>query len=319
MAPEISIIIPVHNDPEGLADTLESLVAQNFPVEAFEIIVADNGSSDSTQDVARSYAEKYPHLVQVVVEDRIQSSYAARNKGIEAAKAEILSFIDADMTVKPDWLGKIYRVMLDESPDYLGCNVRIYSTRRSAASLYNVLTGFPVKNYMERAHYAPTCCLTVKREVFSRVGAFDNRLKSGGDTEFGNRVWESGAKFHFAQNIYMYHPARGTMRAHLKKAMRIGRYGRGDMSSLFPDKYPYHRIYLSWARYLPRKPWKLRRRFRCGYAFKTSTVLMFTTLPILTHYVSLAGFLRTKMKYFLQRKLKSGRSMGSAGASDGTE
>ena len=113
---KVSVVIPVYNDPSGLQDTLESLVAQNFPKDQYEIIVVDNGSTDKTLDVAKMHADKYPQLVKYVIEDNIQSSYAARNKGIIVAKGELISFIDADMTVREEWLIKIQSIFKRTHP-----------------------------------------------------------------------------------------------------------------------------------------------------------------------------------------------------------
>ena len=73
---------------------LASLVEQDFPKEQYEIIVADNRSTDKSLDVAQEYTKNYPYLVKYVIEDKIQSSYAARNKGINTAKGSILAFTD---------------------------------------------------------------------------------------------------------------------------------------------------------------------------------------------------------------------------------
>ena len=69
--------------------------------------MTDNGSKDGTLSIARHFKKKYPGLVHYVIENKIQSSYAARNRGVELSKGKLLSFIDADMTVKSDLLEKI--------------------------------------------------------------------------------------------------------------------------------------------------------------------------------------------------------------------
>jgi glycosyltransferase involved in cell wall biosynthesis len=310
MARKISVVIPVYNDPEGLDATLRSLMAQDFPRQDFEIIVADNDSSERTAEVINLYEENHPNLVRSVVEDHVRSSYAARNKGVEAAEGEIISFIDADMTVRPDWLNRVRAAVRDVDPDYMGCKVHMYSTSKSVSSLYNILTGFPVKSYMKRAHYAPTCCLTVKRDVFDRIGFFDGRLESGGDTEFGNRAWDAGLKFHYAGQIVMHHSARGTVTALLKKAYRIGRGGRGQLSSLHPERYGHFaRSYLSIRRYLPRRPWAVRGNYRCGYSFTTWTVIQFSLFPPLLNWVSLFGFLQAKVSFWTRG---GGRARGAS-------
>ena len=102
--PTVSIIIPVHNDPNGISITLTSLSKQDYPNAAWEIIVVDNNSSDNTAQIADSFKNKISQL-QITSESK-QSSYAARNKGISMASGEILAFIDSDMSVESEWIKK---------------------------------------------------------------------------------------------------------------------------------------------------------------------------------------------------------------------
>ena len=103
----ISIIIPVYNDNNGLNTTLRSLVKQEYPKSKYEIIIADNGSMDSTLKVSDIFQKKYPDLIKIISEKSIQGSYAARNKGIKIAMGSIIALIDADMTMSNDGLKKI--------------------------------------------------------------------------------------------------------------------------------------------------------------------------------------------------------------------
>ena len=252
----ISIIIPVFNDPEGIKDTLNSLVNQDYPVDHFEIIVADNGSIDDTLPIIREYGEKYPKRIRVVIEDEIQSSYAARNKGIEAAKGSVIAFIDADMSVDKDWLTKINQSLKKDQWDYLACGLEIYFKNKTIFEMYDKLIGFPIKSYLFDSHFAPTCCLVVRRIVFEKVGLFDSRLISSGDHEFGNRVFRSGQNLYYNPDIVMRHPARSSFRELYKKSLRIGR-GKFQLSLYYPERYPrWYRIILNPLNYLPDKPWK---------------------------------------------------------------
>lgn len=232
----ISVIVPVYNDSRGLKDTLESLVNQNFPPENFEIIVADNGSTDNTLDVAKEFIQKYSKLIRFVVEDKTQSSYAARNKGIKNAKGAIVAFIDADMSVDKDWLTGISYSLEEHQVDYLACNVEIFTKGKSIFGLYNKMTGFPVEDYVRDLHFAPTCCLVVRKIVFENAGLFDSRLISSGDKEFGTRVYKLGYKIYYDSNIVMKHPARSSFKQLFSKSFRIGR-GAQQLSSYHPKRY----------------------------------------------------------------------------------
>ncbi|QKY21772.1 glycosyltransferase [Halolamina sp. CBA1230] len=219
----ISVIIPVFNDPEGIKETLRSLTEQSSHPE-YEIIVVDNDSTDSTPDVIREFEEGYPDLVFGHSETDIQSSYAARNTGIQHASGEVLAFIDADVTVGERWVADISEKFRSSSVDYLGCNVEMYvpNGEDSIWARYDVAMGLPVQHYLETKRFAPTCALAVRREVIKQVGQFDETLVSGGDKEFGKRVSDRGFTLDYAPDIVVEHPARTSLVSLMKKADRIG-------------------------------------------------------------------------------------------------
>lgn len=174
---DISIIIPVYNDPRGLEDTLDAVVEQTYPEESYEVIVVDNDSDDETPEVASSYAERFSN-VSVLVEDQIQSSYAARNTGIERATGKILVFLDADVVVGRDWLQAGARAMEKRELDYMGCHVEVFipDGENAKAARYNKRTDFPVQLFIQEDNFAPTCGLFVRKTVIDDVGTFDAEL-----------------------------------------------------------------------------------------------------------------------------------------------
>jgi glycosyltransferase AglI len=233
MKPLISVIIPVYNDPEGLRVTLKSVVKQEFNSSLYEIIVIDNGSRDDTLTAANEFKDKYPHLIKILIEERIQSSYAARNKGILSSKGEIIAFIDSDMTVDPDWLKNIEKLISDKDIKYIGCNVEIELKDKSIIGLYDKITGFSIERMLKTKHFTPTCCLVLKKEIIDEIGTFDSRLVSSGDWVFGIKAWEAGFKQIYAKYIKMHHPARDTFKKLMKKNFRIGR-GRAQLTQYYP-------------------------------------------------------------------------------------
>jgi glycosyltransferase involved in cell wall biosynthesis len=233
---EISVIIPIYNDPAGLKDTLNSLVEQIFPKDSFEIIVADNGSTDDTLSVINNFINRYPKLIRRVQEKNIKSSYAARNKGISNAKGSVISFIDADMTVEKDWLKKVMESLQKNKTDCLVCNVQIVPREKSIFATYDRMVAFPIKKYVKELHFTPAGCLTIYKNIFYKIGLFDENLVSGGDREFGNRVHEAGYKIRYEPNIIINHPARSSLKQFLRKSFRIGR-GLKQLSFHYPSRY----------------------------------------------------------------------------------
>ncbi|SDJ88804.1 glycosyltransferase [Natronorubrum texcoconense] len=257
--PQVSVVVPVYNDPTGLRETLASLAEQTYPTDAHEILVVDNGSTDETPAVAREFADDHDRIT-VLVEDEIQSSYAARNRGIEHADGEILAFVDADMIAEDEWLVDAVDAFERTDAEYMGCNVEMVPSENSGslAERYNLRTGFPIDHFIEDLGFAPTCCLFVHRSVIDDVGPFDSRLISGGDREFGHRVRDSGRALQFAPEATIYHPTRSTAEAILRKSRRVGR-GVYQLRVFHPDRYDSTvPVALNPVPYLPPRPERVR-------------------------------------------------------------
>ncbi len=252
----ISVVIPVYNDSEGIQMTLNSLVHQSY--DNYVVSAVDNNSTDSTAKVIKGIASAYPNNIQYVKEVDVQSSYAARNTGIKHASGDILLFLDADMWVSETWIEDMVTALESNSYDYLGCNVEVVVNDQSNFwEQYEQTFSFPVETYLKDKQFAPTCALAVRREVFNEVGLFDERLESGGDEEFGQRVHRAGFNQGYAENITAYHPARDSWDALHSKALRIGR-GQAQKNKYYSDtsRHPLHPI-----NFLPPSPFRLQRRF----------------------------------------------------------
>lgn len=255
MAPRASIIVPVFNDPAGIQLTLSSLCDQTD--DDFEVLVVDNNSTDNTRAVVREFAAREPRI-QLLVEAEVQSSYAARNRGIRHATGELLAFVDADVTVEPDWLETVVARM-GTNVSYLACAVEIYSPgSETFAGKYNRLTDLRVDYFVSRLDFAPTCCLVVRASLMDELGVFDDRLTSSGDLEFGNRVVAAGYPLTYASDIVARHPARTSVRSLVKKAIRIGR-GKTQLRTLYSARYGRPRSgVVNPGAYLPPTPNALR-------------------------------------------------------------
>jgi glucosyl-dolichyl phosphate glucuronosyltransferase len=103
--PFVSVIIPTFNRSRLLRDTVESLLAQSYDRDRFEILVVDNNSTDDTASVIAALASDSP-IVRPLVEQR-RGAHFARNSGAVAAKGEILYFTDDDMIADPDLLRQL--------------------------------------------------------------------------------------------------------------------------------------------------------------------------------------------------------------------
>src|SRR6266545_10527 len=99
---KLSVVVPCFNSAKTIAIQLEALANQTWS-EPWEVIVADNGSTDSSVAIAESYKKRLPHLRIVDASDRRGAGHA-RNVGAAAAAGDLLAFCDADDEVAPGWL-----------------------------------------------------------------------------------------------------------------------------------------------------------------------------------------------------------------------
>jgi glycosyltransferase involved in cell wall biosynthesis len=222
--PVISIIIPVWNSPGLLRRCLDALGAQTLSRDMFEIIVVDNGSTDDTSDVARSF----PGVI--LLHEPRPGSYAARNRGLQQARGVYVAFTDADCLPAPDWLEKGLAAA-GQHPDagVLAGRIELFEegeTEGPAFCDYERLFSFP------QAHAARGNCATAnwisRRTVFEELGGFDERLKSGGDRQMALRIRDAGLPLMHVPDMLVLHPVRASRGSLVSKRRRLsgGRWER---------------------------------------------------------------------------------------------
>lgn len=230
----VSVIIPVYKDVIGLRDTLKSLSEQTIDRANYEVIVVNDGGEPEITALCKKYQ------VQIIEHKPNRGSYYARNRGLEIAKGELLAFVDADIKVPNDWLAKGINALKDY--DYVAGAIKIDGSKiNSLANYYDFRTAFPVNNYILFGHYGPTANLFVKRKVFKEIGGFDERLRSGGDKEFGERIYRfTNYRQTYSDEFFVTHPPRD-YKGLLKKQFRVYS-GHRDLATLYPERYKLIKI-----------------------------------------------------------------------------
>ena len=150
------------------------LVNQDFPKDQYEIIVAYNGFDDKTLDVAKTFTNYFPRLVKYVIENKIQSSYAARNKGIRIAKGQVLAFIDSDCIPTLNWLSQGYSTLVKNKVSMLAGRIK-FTYKNSKPNLweyFDASTKLNQKSYVENAGFGATANLFVRKKMFHKYGIF---------------------------------------------------------------------------------------------------------------------------------------------------
>ena len=241
--PFVSVIVPVLNGEETIKDCVVSLLRTDYPPERREILVVDNGSTDRTTEIVRSYP------VTLLREER-RGAAAARNRGIEASRGEILAFTDADCVVTAGWLRELVEGFRDvttagiegEIPAYFPATPSERYAARIGDHTYRARPNSPFSPFVNTANVA------FRREVFQRVGFFDTRFPAAGfeDIDFGWRFFqEPDMKLHHNPRAIVFHRHRSTAWGFFSQRLE---YGRG--LAILRAKYP------------ARLPWSWRQEFQ---------------------------------------------------------
>ena len=226
----ISVIVPVHNAKGDIPELVEALVGQTLVPSAYEIILVDDGSTDGSlsrlvDSPPSSPSEAIRPRLRVVRCPRRCGSYAARNRGLEAAVGANIAFTDADGRPEPGWL-EAGLDALKTVPRVAGKVELVCSAAPSVFELVDAARFLRQRRYV-REGFGATANLFVRREVFERIGPFDERLLSGGDHEFGQRATAAGIPIAYAAGSVVRHPCRRSFREIARKAFRVG-FGFGQ-------------------------------------------------------------------------------------------
>lgn len=214
--PFVSVIVPVYNASEFIRKLLDRLLGQDYPKDRCEFIIVDNNSKDDTKDIIR----EYPFVL--AKEDDIQSSYAARNKGLSIAKGDVIAFTDADCQPVVSWLRNGVEALVDGEADVVAGNVEfVYSPKPTAAEIFDSLTHMQMESEVKNKGVAPTANIFTTRKMFDNIGLFDSRVKSGGDVQWTRKATQSGYKLIYCKDAIVKHPTRNFLQF-TKKVMRTG-------------------------------------------------------------------------------------------------
>jgi glycosyltransferase involved in cell wall biosynthesis len=207
--PQISVIVPVYNGESTLPACLEALT-QSRSV-SFELIVVDDGSTDSTPTIASSFGAR-------VVNSNFPRSGPgqARNVGAGFANAPILCFIDADVVVQPDTLSRF--MSLFENDLALSAAFGSYDAKPSHPSFLsqyrNLLHHFVHQTGQEAASTFWAGCGAIRREAFTSLGGFEPLYDRPciEDIALGYRLRAAGRPIRLAKDIQVKHLKRWTLK-----------------------------------------------------------------------------------------------------------
>ena len=197
------------NAEDTIGDQLQALANQSCDV-SWEVIVADNGSTDGSRGVVARFAERLPGL-HIVDASGARGASHARNAGAAAASGAFLVFVDADDVVAPGWL----QAMMDAAArgaDFIGGTIDYVALRAGPRQAQlDVLAELPV--LLDFLPWTLSGNCGVRRRVFEAVGGWDTSFERGEDVAFSWSAQLAGYQLEFVPEAILFCRLRGDLRS----------------------------------------------------------------------------------------------------------
>jgi len=217
----ISVIVPVRNGMPWLEQQLRALSEQQCQ-EPWEVVVADNGSTDESRLVVQEWAS-LSHMIRLVDASNAKGAGATRNAGVGVARGELLAFCDADDVVQPGWLTA--HVLALAEADASGGVVDFWSLNGLATPSPPSYAPPPAVSQFGFLPAAMSCNLAVRRRAFEELGGFAKDLMTGEDYDLCWRLQLSGHRYVLSTDAVIARRDRQGFRAVFSRFTAYGRCG----------------------------------------------------------------------------------------------
>jgi glycosyltransferase involved in cell wall biosynthesis len=217
--PSLSVVVCAYNEERYLGDCLESLLRLDYP--NLDVVICDDGSTDRTLEIACAYPFR------VLALEHLGLS-AARNAGLEAARGDLIAYLDADAACDPDWPYHLALSFEDGVDASGGPNLPVpnvgFAERVIAHSpggpLHVLITD-------DRAEHVVGANMAFRRNTLRDLGGFDVSYTSAGDdVDISWRLLDTGHQIGFAHAAHVWHHRRDTVRRYLRQQRGYGRSER---------------------------------------------------------------------------------------------
>jgi len=203
-------VIPVLDGEATIEQCLTALLEVDYPIERMEIVVVDNGSRDRTVEIVKRYPATLLH------ESR-RGSAAARNRGIETARGDVIACTDADCIPTTAWLRELVKPFVNTEVGGVAGEILPYPPRTAAERYAGRIRHLSPERYLRRPilPFAVTANLAFRRDVFDRIGLLDANIPCGGEsTDFCTRFFRgTDQRLEFAPRAVVLHRHRRSARA----------------------------------------------------------------------------------------------------------
>ncbi|MFX0195645.1 MAG: glycosyltransferase family 2 protein [Candidatus Hodarchaeota archaeon] len=244
----ITVIIPCRNEKDFIDLCLDSVVTQDYPKTELEVLVVDGMSEDGTREIVEDYERKY-HFVRILDNPK-RITPSALNIGVNNAKGEVIVIIGSHSRYEKGYITKCVKYLNEYNVDNIGGVITTFPRNNTlmGKAIANALSSpFGVGDSTFRTgSKEPKWVDTVfggcyRKEIFEKIGLFNENLQKGQDFEFNNRLRKTGGKILLVPEIESYYYARST----LDKTFYKYYFGEGFWA-VYPVRFVGRRFICLW-------------------------------------------------------------------------
>ncbi len=224
--PLVSVIVAMRNEEAYIRKCLDSLAEQDYPADRLEVLVIDGRSTDGSRQIVSETGHRLLNLHLLDNEKRI--SPAAFNIGIKSAQGQVVTIISAHSYLAADYVSRCVEYLARTGADCVGGPIKTIGEHPTAKAIALAMSspfgvGDAVFRYSQKERYVDTLAYgAYRRDVFERVGLFDEGMAGSEDDEFNYRLRRHGGKLFLTPAIRSFYYGRTSLRDLWTQYFRYG-------------------------------------------------------------------------------------------------
>jgi glycosyltransferase involved in cell wall biosynthesis len=224
----VSVIMPVRNEGAFIARSLGAVLAQDYPAELMQVLVADGMSDDTTREIVEELAGAHPAHAVEIVDNPGGIVPTGFNAALARASGQVIVRVDGHTVIAEDYVSACVAAIEETGADNVGGRMDAQGSGRvgeaialATSSRFGV--GDSHFHYAEGQHWVDTVYLGAwRREVFARVGSFDPEMVRNQDDEFNYRLRAAGGRVLLTDRIRSRYYSRATLRTLFRQYRQYG-------------------------------------------------------------------------------------------------
>jgi succinoglycan biosynthesis protein ExoA len=225
--PFVSVLMPVRNEASFMSRSLGAVLAQDYPHDRIEVIIADGLSTDTTRDIIEALAEQHANITLINNPGKIVSM--GLNAALRMAKGEVIVRIDGHCEIASDYVRRCASHLVDHQADCIGGPLETvgetYTSRAIAAAMSSAfgVGGSAFRIGTKEAKFVDTVAFPAyRRDTINSAGEFDEELVRNQDDEYNYRVRKLGGRILLSPDIRSRYYSRASLATLWKQYFQYG-------------------------------------------------------------------------------------------------